>query len=109
MFCITLHEDGEHHKYHCCCGCGLIWGVIFIFVMEVLSLISAIQFLDITGIVVSGILTGMFFISCCSRENAYVRFGLFFVYLGRALVFAVHMVYYMLSQNATTLVANLCT
>ena len=95
MCCISLSEDNAP-PYHCCCGCRLLLGVIFIFIVELLTLFTAIELLDITGIIVSGILTGTFLVSFFKRESVKVRFGLFSVYLGRALIFAFHMAYFML-------------
>mmetsp|Transcript_31431 Transcript_31431/g.39024 ORF Transcript_31431/g.39024 Transcript_31431/m.39024 type:complete len:112 (+) Transcript_31431:190-525(+) len=50
----------------------------------------------------------MFFVSFCARENVQVRKGLFWVYMGRALVFAIHSIVYCLTQNATTLMMKIC-
>ena len=103
--CIGKNDEG---KYTCCCGCSLFCGVIIIFILEVLSLITAIQFFDLIGIIVSGILTGMFLIACCKRDSSSVRFNLFVIYLFRAIIFAVTMVYYLITQNATDLMTKIC-
>ena len=106
--CFIHLGHGDAPPYKCCCGCSLLCGVILVFIMEVLSLWGAIMWLDIVGIVVSGILTGMFLLAICKRHSSGVRYGIFCVYLGRALIFAVNMAYYCISQSSTEIISKIC-
>ena len=68
--CFIKLSDGESPPYQCCCcGCSLLWGVAFIFIMEVLYLWGSISMWDLTGVIVSGILVVMFIVSFFVREN----------------------------------------
>ena len=108
MCCIKLSEGGEL-PYRCCCGCcKLIVAVVFVFIIELLSLMLSIASVDITGIVVSSIITVMFAVTFFKHESKSIRFALFTVYLGRAIVFAIHCVWYFASQNMTTMIYEIC-
>ena len=105
--CIKL-SNGDSPPYTCCCGCSLLWGIAFIFIMEVLYLWGSITIMDLTGIIVSGILVLFFLISFFFRDNLWVRQSLFYTYLLRALIFAVKSVIYCFQENATSIMEKAC-
>ena len=85
---MCIHKEGT--SYACCCGCPLIVGVIILFLLNILELISAIQNGQWFSIMIYSVLTIWFVGSFVQRHNYNFRRSLFMSY---GLSFAILLIY----------------